>query len=222
MEIGTKEIVILGSTSPEIVNILLDIQESGRDEIQILGFLDDDPSRHGLTFFGLPVLGDSSLLTSTYAGAMVVNNVMRTTVSRLKVWKRLESMGARFYSSVHPSVSTRFVQVGSGVIIQAASIIGPGVRIGDQTAISFGVVVAHESSVEDCCFLSPGVLINGRVTIRKGAFIGAGAIILPNVTVGEFSFVGAGAVVADDVSARHTVFGSPARTIAIRGEVAGL
>jgi sugar O-acyltransferase (sialic acid O-acetyltransferase NeuD family) len=211
-----KKIVILGSTSPEIVNILHEIQARGTDAIEVLGFLDDDPQRHGLTCFGLPVLGDSNLLTSELSDALVVNNVMRTTAIREKVWRRLQGMGVKFYSSIHPGVTTRFAQIGSGTIIQEGAIISPGVTIGDQTAISFGVVVAHETSVGQCCFLSPGAILNGRVKVAHGAFIGAGAIILPNVTVGDFSMVGAGSVVTDNVPPYHTVFGSPARTIAIR------
>jgi sugar O-acyltransferase (sialic acid O-acetyltransferase NeuD family) len=211
-----KRIAILGSTSPEIVPLLLSIQERGADDIEILGFLDDDARRHGLKQWDLPVLGGSDLLNSELKDVLVVNNVMRSTILREKVWRRLEGMGASFYSAIFPTVSTRFARIGSGTIIQEGAILSPGVSIGDQTAISFGVVVAHESVVEECCFLAPGALLNGRVKIRRGAFIGSGAVILPNVTVGEFSMVGAGAVVIDDVPPHHTVFGVPARTIAVR------
>jgi len=214
--IKLKKVVILGSTAPEIVK-LLDAQiASVKEDLQVLGFLDDDKARHGALFVGKPVLGGSELLRSTYADCWVINNAARTTAIRWKVWQKLQGLGARFYTAIHPTVDTAYAQVGEGCIVQEGVILGPEARIGAHSLIGFGVIVAHESEVGECCFLAPGVCINGRIKIKRGAFIGAGAIILPNVTVGEWSLVGAGSVVTNDVPPYATVFGSPARVIMLR------
>ncbi|MGP8271109.1 MAG: acetyltransferase [Terracidiphilus sp.] len=217
-----KRVVILGSTGPEILKLLDARKAMGKNDVNLLGFLDDDRMRHGATFMGLQVLGGSDLLQSTYAGCWVINNVARTTNTRWKVWRKLQEFGARPYTAIHPAVDTAYVEVGEGCILQEGVILGAGARIGAQSLVSFRVVVAHESEVGECCFLSPGVCINGRVKIEKGAFIGSGAIILPDVKVGAWSMVGAGSVVTNDVPPYSTVFGAPARVIMVRKPEEGM
>jgi sugar O-acyltransferase (sialic acid O-acetyltransferase NeuD family) len=211
-----RELLILGSTGPEIVKLLAAIESRGQADFQIVGFLDDDPGRYGARFMGYPVLGGSELLQSEFADALVINNVAKTTAQRHKVWKRLEEMGARFYTAIHPGVDVSYTTVGSGSIVQEGVVIGPNVAVGEQCIVCFGSIIAHDSFVGDCCFLAPGVVINGRVRVLDGAFISAGAVILPNVTIGEWSIIGAGSLVTEDVPPHCTVFGSPARVIADR------
>jgi sugar O-acyltransferase (sialic acid O-acetyltransferase NeuD family) len=202
---------------------LLDARKAmGKNDIDLLGFLDDDQSRHGATFMRLPVLGGSDLLRSTYADCWVINNVARTTSSRWKVWRKLQGLGAGPYTAIHPTVDTAYVEVGEGCILQEGVILGAGACIGAQSLVSFRVVIAHESEVGECCFLSPGVCINGRVKIEGGAFIGSGAIILPDVKIGAWSVVGAGSVVTNDVPPHSTVFGAPARVIMVRRPEEGI
>jgi sugar O-acyltransferase (sialic acid O-acetyltransferase NeuD family) len=211
-----KKVVILGSTGPEIVKLLNACRVMGKNDDQVIGFLDDDQARQGATFVGLPVLGGSELLSSTYADCWVINNVARTTSMRWKVWRRLRDLGARAYTAIHPGVDTAYVEAGEGCILQEGVILGAGARIGEQSLVSFGAIVAHESEIGECCFLSPGVCVNGRIRVGRGAFIGSGAIILPDVTIGAWSVVGAGSVVINDVPPYSTVFGAPARVIMVR------
>ncbi|MGO9316336.1 MAG: NeuD/PglB/VioB family sugar acetyltransferase [Terracidiphilus sp.] len=217
-----NKVVILGSTGPEIVKLLDARRVMGKNDVHILGFLDDNQARHGTSFMGLPVLGGSDLLCSTYADCWVINNVARTTSIRWKVWRKLQDFGVRTYTAIYPTVDIAYVEIGDGCILQEGVILGAGARIGAQCLISFRVVVAHESEVEECCFLSPGVCINGRVKIEKGAFIGSGAIILPGVTIGAWSVVGAGSVVTNDVPPYSTVFGAPARVIMVHKQKDGV
>ncbi len=211
-----RRLLILGSTGPEIVKLLKAVESRGQADFQILGFLDDDPGRHGASFMGYSVLGGSELLRSEFADALVINNVAKTTALRHKVWKRLEEMDAQFYTAIHPGVDVGYTSIGTGSIVQEGVVMGPNVAVGNQCIVCFGSIVAHDSFVGDCCFLAPGVVINGRVKILDGAFISAGAVVLPNVTIGEWSVVGAGSVVTSDVPPNCTVFGSPARVIADR------
>jgi sugar O-acyltransferase (sialic acid O-acetyltransferase NeuD family) len=215
-EADMKKVVILGSTAPEIVKLLDARKSAGKSDIELIGFLDDSPARHGAYFMGLPVLGGSELLRTTYADCWVINNVARTTSIRWKVWHKLQGYGAKFYTAIHPSVDTAYAQIEDGSIVQEGVILGPEAQIGAQSLVSFGVVVAHGSEIGECCFLSPGVRINGRVKIERGAFIASGAIILPDVKVGAWSMVGAGSVVTNDVPPHTTVFGAPAQVIMVR------
>ncbi len=152
-----KKVVILGSTGQEIVKLLDARRASCEKDLKVLGFLDDDKARHGALFVGLPVLGGSELLGTTYADCWVINNVAGTMSIRWKVWRKLQKCGAKYYTAIHPSVDTAYAQVGEGCIVQEGVILGTGARIGAQSLVSFRVIVAHESEVGECFFLSPGV-----------------------------------------------------------------
>jgi sugar O-acyltransferase (sialic acid O-acetyltransferase NeuD family) len=222
IEANMKKVIILGSTGPEIVKLLDARRLMGNNDVQLIGFLDDDQERHGASFAGQPILGGSDLLRSTYADCWVINNVARTTIKRWNVWRKIQELGVKVFTAIHPTVDTAYVEVGEGCILQEGVILGAEARIGAQCLVSFRVVVAHESEVGECCFLSPGVCINGRVKIGKGAFIGSGAILLPDVRVGAWSMVGAGSVVTNDVPPYSTVFGAPARVIMVRKPEEGM
>ena len=208
-----KKIFILGSTAPEVAKTLASIHASGKDNIELLGYLDDDRSRWGIRFLGQPVVGGTELLSGEHRDAWVINNVASTMNARRRVWHKLDSLGAHSYTLVHPLIDTAQAEIATGSVVQDGVILSPGVRIGRHCLINIGAIVAHESVVEDVCFLGPGAILNGRVHIREGAFLGAGCIILPNIVVGEGSIVGAGAVVTSDVPPYSTVVGCPARVI---------
>jgi sugar O-acyltransferase (sialic acid O-acetyltransferase NeuD family) len=208
-----KKLLILGSTAPEVAKTLVSIHASGRDNIELLGYLDDDRSRWGIRFLGQPVLGGTDLLRGEHSDVWVVNNVASTMNARKRVWHKLDSLGVNSYTLIHPLIDTAQAEIGMGSVVQDGVILSPGVRIGRHCLINMGAIVAHESVVEDVCFLGPGAILNGRVLIREASFLGAGCIILPNIVVGEGSIVGAGAVVISDVPPYSTVVGCPARVI---------
>ncbi len=208
-----KKVLIMGSTAPEAAKTLASIRASGKDNIELLGYVDDDRSRWGTRFLGQPVLGGSELLSGEHNDAWVVNNVASTMNARRRVWHKLDALGVNSYTLVHPWIDTAQAEIGMGSVVQDAVILSPGVRIGRHCLINIGAIVAHESVVEDVCFLGPGAILNGRVHIKEGSFLGAGCIILPNVIVGEGSIVGAGAVVIEDVPPCSTVVGCPAKVI---------
>jgi sugar O-acyltransferase (sialic acid O-acetyltransferase NeuD family) len=208
-----KRILILGSTAPEVVKTLASIRASRKDNIDLLGYLDDDRSRWGTLFLGQPVLGGSELLRGAHRDVWVVNNVAGTMNARKRVWHKIDSLGVKSYTVVHPLIDTAQAEVGVGSVVQDGVILSPGVRIGRHCLINIGAIVAHESVVEDVCFLGPGAILNGRAHIKEACFLGAGCIILPNIVVGEGSIVGAGAVVISDVPPYSTVVGCPAKVI---------
>jgi sugar O-acyltransferase (sialic acid O-acetyltransferase NeuD family) len=208
-----KKVLILGSTAPEVAKTLISIHASGKDNIELLGYLDDDRSRWGIRFFGQHVLGGTELLSCEHSDAWVVNNVASTMCGRRRVWHKLDSLGVNSYTLVHPWIDTAQAEIGRGSVVQDGVILSPGARIGRHCLINMGAIVAHESVVEDVCFLGPGAILNGRVHIKEASFLGAGCIILPNIVVGEGSIVGAGAVVTSDVPPYSIVVGCPARVI---------
>jgi sugar O-acyltransferase (sialic acid O-acetyltransferase NeuD family) len=208
-----KTILILGSTAPEVAKTLASIRVLRKDNIELLGYLDDDHSRWGTLFLGQPVLGGSDFLQGAQRDVWVVNNVAGTMDARKRVWHKLDALGVKSYTVVHPLIDTAQTEIGTGSVVQDGVILSPGVRIGRHCLINIGAMVAHESVVDDVCFLGPGAILNGRVHVKEGCFLGAGCIVLPNIVIGEGSIVGAGAVVIHDVPPYSTVVGCPAKVI---------
>jgi acetyltransferase-like isoleucine patch superfamily enzyme len=78
--------------------------------------------------------------------------------------------------------------------------------------------VGHDVVLEDGVTVGSHTFIGGGAHIGRNATIHPQATILPHVRVGEGAVVGAGAVVMKDVPERVTVFGNPAKVIAIHNQ----
>lgn len=79
-----------------------------------------------------------------------------------------------------------------------------GIKIGDETAISFNASVLSHDFVNDR---------HVDTVIGSRCFIGGRSMIMPGVTVGDGSIVGAGSVVYSDVEPNTIVAGNPARVV---------
>ncbi|MBA3531647.1 MAG: polysaccharide biosynthesis protein [Ardenticatenales bacterium] len=58
----TKPILIMGAGDAGAM-MLRELQHNPRSEMEVIGFLDDDPTKHGMKIYGVQVLGDRSMLT---------------------------------------------------------------------------------------------------------------------------------------------------------------
>ena len=210
--LSTKEIVIVGSTAPDVVKLISAINRHGSEKFVVKGFLDDDVARHGMSFFGLPVLGSTQLLEHEYAGMSVINNVARSMSSRDAVVQKLRKLGVTsFPSLIHPWVDTSYAHIGNGCIIQEGVTLGPGCVIGDHCIIYAHATIGHESLLADTIFVANNAVVGARSSVGRGVFIGLNAVIFPAQAVGSWSTIGAGSVALKSVDQGVTVFGNPAR-----------
>jgi sugar O-acyltransferase (sialic acid O-acetyltransferase NeuD family) len=208
----SQDIIIIGSTAPDVLKLIHAMNKQTPGALNIIGFLDDNEVRHGCTFFGYPVLGPTALLATRYPDAGVVNNVARTTRSRQTVVDKITSFSAHTLPTlIHPSVDTSMTQIGHGCIIQEGVILGPGCSIGDHCVIYAHAVIGHEASLANTVFVANNAVIGARSSIGRGAFIGLNAVVFPTQTLGDWSTVGAGSVAFKTVEDGVTVFGNPAR-----------
>ena len=92
-------------------------------------------------------------------------------------------------------------------------ILQAGVKIGDNTSIHMGALIAHESVVGSSVFIAHAVSVSGCCSIGDGTFIGTNATILPRISIGKWATIGAGTVVTKDVLDFEVVVGNPGRVI---------
>jgi acetyltransferase-like isoleucine patch superfamily enzyme len=133
----------------------------------------------------------------------------------------------------HNALIREFTVIGNDCSVGSGSIIEFKVQIGTGVRLHSNVFVPEYCRLEDGCWIGPNaVLTNARfpaalrtketlqgVTVGKRAIVGANATILPGVAIGPRALVGAGAVVTRDVVAGTVVVGSPARQVAMVGDL---
>jgi sugar O-acyltransferase (sialic acid O-acetyltransferase NeuD family) len=208
------KVVIIGAKNPETRRMIDAIVAAGNpDGMEFYGFLDNDKSRQGKNFAGLPVFGGFELLDKLIAeDCRFINTITGSTVVRYETSKAVSAKGGKFANFIHPSVHIP-EKIGVGNYIQEGVQIQAAVEIGDNSAIHVSAIVQHECKVGNSTFISPAVSVSGEVTIGDGVFVGTNASILPRIKIGNWATIGAGALVLKDVPDYAVVVGNPGKVL---------
>ncbi len=187
---------------------------------RVLGFTDADPSRHGQTLCGLPVIGDDRVLDAytpqTLALANGIGGVGGAVEPplRSRVQQRLAAQGWQFVAVRHPSaVVSPFARLGAATQLLAACVVQPGACIGEGSIVNTAAVIEHDAVVGAWVHVAPRALLCGGVKVGAHSHVGAGAVIRQALCIGEGSLVGAGAVVVKDFPGGGLLVGVPARRV---------
>jgi sugar O-acyltransferase (sialic acid O-acetyltransferase NeuD family) len=180
---------------------------------EVLGFLDDDPARHGSEVSGLRVLGASSAVHDR-PDALVVACVASPAdpLRRLGLVSRLALPPERYATLIHPAAAVaESATIGHGSVLHAMTVLTADIALGMHVAVMPAVVLTHDDVVGDGVTFGAGVRLAGGVTVERGAYVGSGALVRENLTVGEGAVIGMGAVVTRSVPPAETWAGVPAK-----------
>jgi len=183
---------------------------------EVIGFLDDDTTKHNLLVNSLPVLGSVSLLNTlpekdkTAVFVPIGNNKTRLHILRLS-----ESLGYQTPGFIHPDVQIHHsIKLGKSVYILPSTSIMPHTIIEDYVMISMGVNIAHHTVIGMGSFLSQGVNVGASINIGENSFLGIASTIMTGIKgIGSNTIVGAGAVVIKDLPENVVAAGVPAKII---------
>jgi sugar O-acyltransferase (sialic acid O-acetyltransferase NeuD family) len=210
---GDLVIVGTGGFAREVHQVVEDLNDDGAGW-NVLGFLDDEPSRHGTQVHGLPVLGGTDWVRGREGIAVAVG--VGATAGRRRVVRVLTraSAAVEFPTLVHPLawVGNR-IDVGTGTIVCAGSLLTTDLRLGDHVIVNLDCTIGHDSSIGDFVTMAPSVNVSGAVEVGEGCDLGTGASIIQGVAIGEWTILGAGSVVTKDLPANVTAVGVPAKPI---------
>ena len=208
-----QRILILGAGghAQVVADILMRGRGAGKD-VELLGYLDDDPGLAWKSFLGLSVLGVVSDLSRIKHDAVVV--AIGDNRARSQVYVRFIEQGERFAVALHPSANVApGVKLGPGTMVCAGVVVNPQSEVGEDVILNTGCTVDHHNRIGPHAHIAPGAHLGGEVTVEEGAMVGIGAIVLPQVRIGAWSVVGARAVVLKDVPPGVTVIGVPAKPV---------
>jgi sugar O-acyltransferase (sialic acid O-acetyltransferase NeuD family) len=210
----TKQIIFIGANNPETGRMITALNSLEKNELEFIGFIDNDPQKANTEYLGLPIYGgykDAKILIKK--NVYFVNLITRDCITRLETSKEIYKLGGKFANFIHPTVNLEKVSLGLGNYIQENVIIQANVQIGNNSSIHMSALIGHESIIGNSVFIAHGCNISGLVEIEDCVFLGTGVSVIPRVTIGKFSIIGAGSVIINDVPPYSVVVGNPGRVI---------
>lgn len=189
----------------------------GGRHYRVIGFLDDDPQRHGTHVDGHPVLGSSEQAGQHVAqgtAVLVCVGSPRSRTFRRDLVRRIGLPDEATATLVHPLASVSpDSAVGPGSVLQAGVVLTAGVQVGRHVAVMPQAVLSHDDLVADHVSIAAGVRLAGEVVVGEAAYLGAGAVVRENCHIGAAALVGMGSVVLRDVPPGEDWAGVPARRL---------
>ena len=186
-----------------------------RPAFELLGYLDDDPARHGETITGARVLGPiDSVAEHPDAQVVLCTGRPDNYLSRRRLAERLGLSEARYATIIHPTATVgSSCRLGPGSVLLAHVDLTADVSVGRHVVVMPQVVLTHDVRVGDFATIASGVRVGGAARIGAGAYVGSGVCVREGTTIGELAMVGMGSVVTRDVPAERLWFGTPARDV---------
>ncbi len=185
-------------------------------EYDIIGFLDDDISKHNTEIYSIPVIGNVSQLEHFEGkNGIAVFVPIGNNKTRVRIINKAKKYGFITPSFIHPTTQIHHtVKIGAAVYILPGTQIMPHTIIEDCVMISMGVNVAHHTKVGKGSFLSQGVNVGALINIEAYTFIGIASTIMTGIkSIGKHVIIGAGSVIIRDIPDNCTVIGNPGRII---------
>lgn len=203
-----KDVIIIGAGGhgAEIDEYIKITQaRTGVKELNVVGFLDDDPDNYARYKLSAPLLGniqDHIIIKDHFYIIGIANLKYR----RLFV-DSFKEKGAEFITFIHYSAYvSESAKIGEGSIIGPNANIGPNVRIGKYTLVNSRCSMGHDTIVGDYNFISPNVCFSGFTEIGDENLFGINCATIPGVKVGSRNKIAAGMVLDQNVGDDEVVF----------------
>jgi len=204
-----EQIIILGFGGNAV-----DFFDTISSNYDIIGFVDDDKSRHGLSHNGIYVQGRELLDSQPQAKIISMIGSEKTFKVRHEIIDNFHISKDRFATVIHPSASvSSSAVIGKDVAIMPGVIITSNAKVGDHIFILANTVLHHDVEIGDNTLIGSNVTMAGHVKIGTNCFVGSGTSIKNNTTIGSFSIIGMGSNVIRSVGENSRIAGNPAKPL---------
>ena len=209
------KVVILGAGGfgEDVYWYLSDIDKV-KQEIDVLGFIDEDPVKQGSCLAGLPVLGGLEWFETIDMSSVKVVCGVTSGRTKMALAEKIARLGLEFATIIHPSVwMGPLAEIGYGTVVGAGCMLSTQAKVGRYVSIVTDSVIGHDAVVGDFSSVFMDCHIGGHAILEEGVSIGTAATVLNEVRIGKWSIVGAGAVVTKNLPEYVTAVGVPAKVI---------
>ncbi len=174
------------------------------DQIQVLGFIDDNEENYHHYGFEEPFLG-SIAEHQVESGQLYLMGIANLDY-RKKIIERFITEGGDFIGLIHPTaIISPSATLGKGVVISHNASVGAKVVLGNFNMLNSRCTIGHDSVLGDYNFISPQVAVSGNTKIGDENLIGTNACTIPGITIGNRNKIAAGMVVYKPVEDDQTV-----------------
>lgn len=174
-------------------------------DLNIKGFLDDDPDSYKRYRFSAPFLGrikDHKI----YKGNSYIMGIANMKYRKFFIDK-FKSEGADFITFIHcTAYVSESASIGEGTVIGPYVNIGPNVTIGNYNLINSRSSLGHDTSIGNYNFISPNVCFSGFSSVGDENLFGINSITIPNISVGDRNKISAGMLLDNKVGNDSVVF----------------
>jgi sugar O-acyltransferase (sialic acid O-acetyltransferase NeuD family) len=192
----------------------VDFFDTVSSNFQIIGFVDDDHSKHGLSYNNVQVHGRPFLDANPSARIISLIGSERTFQIRHEIINAFNISKQRFATAVHPKATvSSSARIGYDVVIMPGVVITSNAQLGNHIFILANTVIHHDCEIGDHTLIGSNVTLAGHVKVKKNCFIGSGSSIKNNIEIGANSIIGMGSNVLRSVPEKSKVAGNPAKAI---------
>lgn len=190
------------------------------ERFDLVGVLDDDPTRHGSRVGPARVLGAIADAVDHQDAQFVV--CAGRGAARERIVDRLGALGIghdRYATVIDPtSVVPAGCTVAAGSILLSHVSLTADVTVGRHVVVMPQAVLTHDNRIGDYATVCAGVVLGGNVTVGDAAYLGMNASVRQNLKVGAGATLGMGSVLLHDLPTGRTWAGVPARDLANRND----
>ncbi len=202
-----KKLIIIGtgSTGRNIFNIVEKYKS-----FKIIGFaVDERYINNSNSFCGKPVYSIEYIQKHYNKNKILLFVAIQwnqLNKDRRNLYEQLKTVGFNFATIIAPSaIIHNECVVGDNCWIADNVVIEANSKIGNNTFVKVGALIAHYVTIEEHCFIGACSVIGGKSKIGKQTFVGISATIYDDVNIGEKCLVGANSVVKRDLPSYSSI-----------------
>ena len=211
---GGERIIIVGTGETAAVAFEYFRHDSPHE---VVAFSAEEPFVTHSTHCGLPVvpLGElASAYPAAAHGVFVAVAFTQLNRVRRRLYHAVKAAGfdCVSYASSHAVIGPN-VKIGENSFVQEHVVVQYGALAGANVFLGSGTCLGYRSVVEDDCYLGAHVTVGDRCRVGRASFLSTGSCIAEGQSVAEDCIIGAGAVILKDTAAREVYLGNPARPV---------